>query len=382
MAIDTVCLRSPYIGEDVAKSIENECMLRQGLDLKTGEVLYQITTGSLEGSYDSRISIKVMREEWKAIPKAQPIKVQCKPYLQVEGSVHKALLGHNVQGGPQHFIASCRYMVGLIEDLIGGQPLPNADLWQVRRVDTAEVFLLPSFDLVQEWFRGTNTADYPRRSVTRYGLSGIYAQGSTSVLKFYHKGPEFQKHDRKRLVKFMDSDKIFNLQEVANRTIRVELEIKPRKLEYDFGHSPLVWEVTEKYLNGLLDKEVKRFLKEGAIEMKLVRNAVDVEKRLFSSYKSQLAGTLLGTWFKLSTLGEDYVKKTYTKRTFYRQRKQLVDVGISWKGTDVVLKKESTVLDDFVPIRSDPRCSIVEFPEIEQKLSKYYYPVEHEAKAQ
>jgi len=373
MAIDTIGLRSPYIAEELAKAIENECVRRQGLDLKTGEILYQITTGSLEGSYDSRISIKVMREEWKAVHKAQPIKVECKPYLYVEGSVHKALLGHNVQGGPKSFIPSCRWMVSLVEDLIGGQPLPDADMWEVRRVDTAEVFLLPSFDLVQEWFRGTNTADYPRRSVTRYGLSGIYAQGSTSVLKFYHKGPEFQKHDRRRLVKFMDSEKIFNLQEIANRTIRVELEIKTRKLEYDFGHSPLVREVTEDYLNGLLDKEVQRFLKEGAVEMKLVRNAVDVEKRLFSTYKPQLAGTLLGTWFKLSTLGEDYVKKSMTKPTFYRQRKQLVDAGISWKGTDVVLKKESSELDDFVPIRTDPHCIVLEFPEVQKQLSKFNY---------
>jgi II/X family phage/plasmid replication protein len=370
MALDTVGIRSPYIHEELATKIENECVRRQGLDLKTGEIIYQITTGSLEGSYDHRISIVVRRERWKTVEKAQPIKVECQPYLDIEGSVHKALMGHNIYGGTTQFRVACCWLVHLVEELIG-ESLPNADIWEVYRVDNAEVFQLDSFETVSEWFRGTNTADYPRRSVTRYGLTGIYAQGSTSVLKFYHKGPEFIKHDRKRLSKLLPSEKLFELQELANSLIRVELEIKARKLKYDFGHLPLVREVTEEYLNGLLDAEVKRFLKEGVNTMQLVKNATDVEKRLYESYKPQLAGTLLGTWFKLSTLGEDYVKKSLKKPTFYRQRKQLVDVGVSWKGTDVVLDKKPSLLDDFVPLRSNVRRLVIECPEVEAKLKPF-----------
>jgi II/X family phage/plasmid replication protein len=381
MAIDTVKIRSPYITEELASKIEGECVRKQGLDLKTGEILYEITTGSLEGSYDHRISIIVRRERWtssdhwatKPMKKTRstPVKIECEPYLELEGSVHKALMGHNIYGGTTQFRVACRFLVNLVEELTGGEKLPDSDMWEVHRVDHAEIYLLDSFETISEWFRGTNTANYPRRSVTRFGLTGIYAQGSTSVLKFYHKGPEFIKHDRKRLSKILPSEKMFELQELANSLIRVELETKARKLKYDFGHLPLVREVTEEYLDRLLDAEVKRFLKEGVTTMQLVKNATDVEKRLYSSYKPNLAGILLGTWFKLSTLGEDYVKKSLPKKTFYRHRNQLKEVGISWTGTDVVLEKKPSILDDFVPLKSDPRRLVIECPEVEAKLKPF-----------
>lgn len=378
LALDTLGLRSPFLSEDVATAIENQCILRQGVDLNTGDVIYSITTGSLEGSHDSRISIKVEREIWQASEivdkqgikkKSQPIRVPCEPYIYLEASVHKALVGHNVCGGPQGFIESAHWLIGLVGDLLGVQ-LPDPEIWMVRRIDTAEVFQMPSYEACEEYFRGLNSADYPRRSVTRYGTSGIYAQGSTSTLKFYHKGPEFQKHDRKRLVKILKTEKLFELIDLAHRTIRVEVEIKTRKLENDFGYSPLVREITEEYINRVYDTEVQRFLKEGAKELELVRDAQAVQRRLREVYDDRLAGLLFGTWYQLTTLGEDFVKKSYAKRTFYRQRKQLVDASISWHGTDVILRENhSAVPVGFSPTRSDPRRNVIELPEVRDKLA-------------
>jgi II/X family phage/plasmid replication protein len=365
MALDTITLKSPYLSDEIASVVFNECIARQGLDIKTGELLYQITTGSLIGSYDSKISIKIEHQEYKdgALQETQP-------FLILEASVHKAMLGHNVFGGPEDFQKCCHYLVKLVEELIQVQ-LPVYNNWTAIRIDDSEVYELPSFEAVQEWFKGLNSTDFPRRSVTRYGLSGLYASGSTTTLKFYHKGVEFSKHDRARLKKVFDSDKLFNIQTVANKIIRCECEIKARKLKYDFGHLPLVEEVTNEYIRNVHDVEVRRFLKEGLKMMALVSNAHEVQSRLYNLYKSNLAGVLLGTWYQLTTLGEHTVKNKLPKNTYYRHLRQLKDAAVSWHCTDVILKEYSLIPQGFSPVRSDPRRIIVQNQEIIELYNKY-----------
>lgn len=365
LALDTITLKSPYIELDIADKVQNECVKRQGIDIKTGELLYEITTASLVGSYDNKISVKVENTEY-----VDGRNVPSKPYIVLEASVHKALLGHNVFGGPQDFQLSCDYLIKLVEKLIQVQ-LPDYKLWFLQRCDVAEVYELPSFEAVQEWFRGLNTADYPRRSVTRYGLSGIYAQGSTTTLKFYHKGVEFSKHDKSRLKNVFNDDKLMSLQAYANRIIRCELEIKARKLKYDFGHLPLIGEVTNEYINNVHDVEVRRFLKEGVKMMLLVSNAHEVKARLYEMYTPALAGTLLGSWYQLTTLGEDSAKKSMSKATYYRHIKYLKDAAVSWHCTDVILKKHSLIPEGFSPVRADTRRITLEAPEIFEKFRNY-----------
>ncbi|WP_144675091.1 hypothetical protein [Desulfitobacterium sp. LBE] len=94
--IDTVVIESPPIGYAMEGFIENFCIKSQAIQLKTGELVYSFTNGSLDGSFDSRISIQVKRERWtidhnlfveKGIK--TPKKVKCEPYIRVECSVHK-----------------------------------------------------------------------------------------------------------------------------------------------------------------------------------------------------------------------------------------------------------------------------------------------------
>jgi II/X family phage/plasmid replication protein len=365
LALDTITLKSPYVNEEIANKIKFECVSRQGLQIKTGELLYQITTGQLEGSYDSKISIKVKEEEYTKIGI-----VPSEPYVIIEASVHKAMLGHNVFGGPEDFKKSCSYLIKLVEKLIQIE-LPTYSEWFAERIDVSEVYKLPSFEAVQEWFRGLNASDYPRRDVNRYGLSGIYAKGSTTTLKFYHKGVEFSKHDRSRLKKIFNDDKLNSIQDYANKLIRCECEIKARKLKYDFGHMPTVGDVTNEYINNVHDVEVRRFLKEGVKMMILVSTAQEVNARLREVYSPGLAGVLLGTWYKLTTLGEAAVKKDMALRTYYRQIKQLKDVCVTWHGTDVILLEHSLIPKGFSPVREDSRRLTQEAPEIMELYKEF-----------
>lgn len=395
--LDTVKLRSPYLSDELAAAIERRLVLRRAIDGPTGEVLYELVSGALVGSFDHRVSVTVLREEWvsersskrlnprwqEASPGdrrhlrkwVQPVhtyKQESLPFIELEGSVHKALLGHNVHGGPGDVLAACRWFVADVGRRLGVQ-LPAADGWEVRRADWAEVYDLGTVVGCAEYVRGLNAAEYPRRKVARYADESISAPGTTTAVKVYRKGPEFSAHDGRRFRKAGLWDMAAELQEVASTRLRVEIGVKARKLDEDFGgRAPLVAEVTAEYLRGLYEVEVVRLLREGAGEMRIVRLAHEVEGRLAEVYGERCGGALYATWVRFSTNGEGRTKERMKRATFYLHRKQLQAVGISWHGTDVaLLPRYSAIPADFAPVLSDPRRVGGEDPRVIELLAPY-----------
>jgi II/X family phage/plasmid replication protein len=375
MAIDTIRLRSPFIPESLARDVEHHCIERRATSLASGEVLYQITTGDLRGSWDSRIMVKVRREEWETKTTGKPRLVDCEPYIILECSAHKVMMGHNIYGGPTDFRKTCTEVIDLLEFLLGVQ-LPAAFTWIVQRVDWAEVYRLP-FAAVQEFFEGIYTIQFPRRnkSASKHGSHSLHIPGTTTTVKLYHKGPEFDAHDSKRLKSFFAAyrahtqrnepqalinrwvnRKISALQRLANNRLRAEVGINSEKLDYDFGHRPQVHEVTDDYLKSVHDKEIMRLLKEGKTDMETVRKNKDVSRRLHQVYDSTIGNRLYGFWLQMATHSEEEVKRTMKRSLFYKYRKGLMDAGVSWLGTDVVIvANDSALPKDFRPLRTDPR---------------------------
>jgi II/X family phage/plasmid replication protein len=384
--LDTVKLASPYLVEDVALRIEGQLKLRQAVDLPTGVVDYTFISGQLDGSYDHRISLQVSRERWvNTLVKRErggsykvTELVPCPPFLQAEGSVHKAMLGHNVSGGPCDVRAALRWFVGFIADAVG-QPLPDARYWQVRRLDWAEAFDLGSFAAVEEYIRGLSGAAYPKRKPVRHGSASIMFPGGTTTVKAYHKGPEFAKHDHARLQRSTLAPQGLArcLQEAANSVLRLEVGIKARKLDADHaGIPPLVGQISEMYCTDLYTRETARMLREGQQDMETVRTYDAVQARLFSLYSRRLATGLMGTWVGLSTVGEEQLKRTLGHDTFYRHRRQLAAVSVSWHGTDVALVNRFTHIPaDFSPTLRDPRRLTGEDPTILRLLAPYREPM-------
>ena len=97
MGIDTVKLRSPSLDEMTARFLEEQLILKTGIRLLDNEVLYEITAGELEGSWDSRVSFRVMREDWVNVNGRVGL-VACDPFFLVECSLHKFRHGQNVFG--------------------------------------------------------------------------------------------------------------------------------------------------------------------------------------------------------------------------------------------------------------------------------------------
>ena len=387
MAIDTVKPRSPEIDEGTAQYLERQCVLKQGVDLSSGEILYEITTGSLEGSWDSRISFKVCREDYVIGRNTRPEKVPCKPYIMVECSLHKFFHGQNVFGNPTNFPVLCEMFINLLGEIFTSgdniyetherhRMFAEAKHWEVRRVDWAEMFQLSQAAQV-EFFRALKNSKFPRRAAkeAKYDTA-VHFPGKFTTLRIYGKGAEFKKHDYPRLkfalqayayrqagnkVSGIDYPKIDRrieaLYRLARNRLRAEVQINSDKLHHDFkGRYPLVSEVTDEYLISIYEDQIFKLMREGKSEMETVRTYDRVQARLNILFGSKSANNLFGFWLMMAARGEEVVKQEYSRSRFYANRKSLVDAGVSWNSSDVLVIEQDTALPrDFVPIRNDIR---------------------------
>lgn len=329
----------------------------------TGEIEYEITTGELGGSWDSRISIRPMREEWTREGTRRPQRRPSEPYIVVECSVAKVFNGQNVYGGPPEFRKACTDLVVLLEQLLG-LDLPPASAWVVRRVDVAESYRLP-FIAVQEFFSYIQTIQFPRRRAMKYGDHAVYFPGSTTTIKLYHKGLEFAEHDHARLKRFFTQHRerafpthstaanarwvarrIAALQRLANNRLRVEVEIHADKLDRDFGYAPRVHELTDHYLAALHDRDVTRLFREGQSGMDTVRQYSAVADRLRQTYGEIKGNHLFGIWLILAANGEAFVRNRYSRASFYRHRRELEKAGVSWTRSNVAIAPIRGIAED------------------------------------
>lgn len=389
--LDTCSWESPELTEEQASAIEKFCNKYIGFEVENGGVLYHFTKGNLIASYDSRISIQLKRErlvesynsnECKTrfdeetgrdatyiTGKKTMITISSEPYLIIECSVHKAMLGHNVYGGPNDYHLTTKWIIKLIEDFIGLK-LPDSYQWLARRIDVAQIFDLGSFEAVQTYVGGMNHCAFPRRKLNKYGQESIYFSGAKTTVKAYHKGPEFSRHDRKRLLRFLSPNLVNDLQIKANNLLRIEVEIKSKKLRELFdGELPTVAQISQNLINGIYDREVHKMLREAQDkdDLEIYRTTEAVINRLEALYsdRPRYRRLLYDTWLKLSINGEEKTKELMGRSSFYSYRKALVNARINWLQTDIALNKEySLVPSDFKPVMADIRRIAKEHEEV------------------
>lgn len=385
MAIDTIKLRSPAIDEGTASFLERQCILKQGIDCASGEILYEITSGSLEGSWDARISFKVHRSDWFVV-NGKLVDLLCPPFVVVEASIHKFFYGQNIYGNPVGFRERCRLFVNMIGEMLGGDHtiFHDADKWQVRRVDWAEMFRLTKAAQL-EFFQALKNVKFPRRAVkeAKYHMA-VHFPGKFTTFRIYAKGPEFKAHEHPRIRRALTAKlmaevgkqkqtgiravwdhtatqyierQIKALQRLADNRLRAEVQINADKLHHDFdGRYPLVSEMTDEYLIEVFEREMFKLLREGKSEMETVRTCNEVWARLVAVYGDRQAKSLHSFWVTLAGQGEEVVRLRYQKSAFYANRKRLVEAGVSWLSSDVFIVPQDTALPrDFVPLRADPR---------------------------
>jgi len=368
---DTICIQSPYIDKKTAETIEQFAFKRMGVEVSTGEIVYCITTAELKGTYDSSIRIKVEHEEYRTLidsfGKQITDKKPSEPYVIVECSLNKLVQGHNVYGGSDDF-RQFQLLIKFLETEIHVQ-LPSWYLWTLRRLDYAVVFDLGE-QRVYNYIENLSNGYYSRRKALRFGNTGFYVPGTTTTLKFYAKGKEFKKNDFKRISNFDESyiiekelqGKIINmiqyrktakeLQLIANNLLRVEVEIKPKKIKYDNNEKLLtlgmyVLNENENYFEKVFNDEVGKLIKLVENDVQYYTKYDDVKEILYKQFTGSYASNLLGTWLKFSLVGEESARKDMSRPTFYRHRKDLIDCKCLWNN-NIVEKSDNNIID-FLP---------------------------------
>lgn len=383
--IDTVKVQSPSISEALARDLEHRLDVKSShgaVDFDTGErsVLYELYSGQVRDDRNLHgVNLRIMRTrivkdlDATAIGASRTKTVACKPYLWMEGSVHKAMLGHNVWGGPRELAPSVSWLVLDVSRRLGLE-LPRYDTWDLMRADWAETYDLGSFDHVQEYIRSLNSCRFPRREPQRYGDNSLSFPGRTSAVRIYHKGPEFAGESFRRLSRVFARDELEQLAQMSHRTLRVEVSVKRPKISEYHPLTSKIPHIQTDWIRETHNKEVKKVIREADSDLTIVRDSQVVLRRLGTVYagRGRLVRSLFSTWVQLSALGDNSVKASMKEWSYYDHRRKLLDAGCAWTGSDVrVLDADRLPMSDFVPVSTDLRCSSSEHPEISRLLEEH-----------
>ena len=334
--IDTVKIFA-NIPQSIYDIIRNNSIVKTSYQTSTGEVFYNIINDKLEGSFSSSLSVRV----------GEGIKYRFTNgyYIEIEGSYHKLIKGYNSHNGYYNLVEIANCLISLC-NIAYNIKLPDISHWFLQRVDIAKCFDLDYNYNVCRYINNLSFCNYPRRKLKHFNDESIYLSGSSTTLKIYNKLLEFRKHDLKKLSNY-DFD-VVNFCKTIDGFIRFECEIKKQKLKDIYKSNYIrVRNICYKDLEKIWSLEFMKLLKLFENDIRKVRKKEDVEKRLKSLYKENLANRLYDFYMSIMCDGLKNVKNRTSDRTYYRNLKYLKDANIDLTQTFNIDFEENII--DFDP---------------------------------
>ena len=317
--IDTIKIFT-MIDKCTYDKIFNNSIIKTSYKRSTREIFYEIVNDHLEGSYSSKLSVRVGQGvKYKFIDNY---------YIEIEGSYHKLMKGYNSHDGYYNLYSVCKKLVDMVSDYYE-IVLPSMRHWFLQRVDIAICFDLHTNENVRNYINNLSMCNYPRRNLKFYQDESLYLTGSTTTLKIYNKLLEFRKHDIKKLYK--SNFDIFPYIEKVDGFIRFECEIKKKKLFSIYNTSYVrVRNVNYKELKSIWSDEFMKLLKMFENDMSIVIDKKDIEKRIFTMFKERKAIVLYNFYLSLMVDGIKEVRKRTSKTTYYRNIADLKSANIDF----------------------------------------------------
>lgn len=317
--IDTIKIYA-QITKNIYYKIRESAIYKTSYSRRTGQLFYEIVTGSLEGSYSSSLGVRTdIGSKYGFVDSY---------VVEIEGSYHKLMLGYNSHNGFYN-------LQEIVQDLINavsydfGVPLPPLEEWYLQRVDVAICYDLGDNAEVRRYINNLSLCSYPRRNIKHFQDQSIYSSGSTTTLKIYNKKLEFRKHDMKKM--FNSNFSIENYLKEIDGFVRFECEIKKKKLK-DFYKCDHIFVISVKYedLKEVWSEEFMKLLKYFDSDLELVRKKEDVERRIATYYanKQRKSLTLYNFYLALMIEGKTSLQKKMSSTTFYRNMQILKELHI------------------------------------------------------
>lgn len=335
--IDTIKIYTE-IDKNLHDTIKSMSIVKSSIDNYTNVKQYEVINDHLEGSYDSRLSVRVgcgSKYRFNTLGY----------YLEIEGSYHKFVHGYNSHNGYCDLDFISKNLINTVE-LIYKIKLPNFESWYLQRVDIAICYDLKTQENVKSYINSLSRCNYPRRNVKFFYDESLYLSGTTTTLKIYNKLLEFKKHDIK---KFINSD--FNLIDYINTIngfIRFECEIKKKmllKLKNE-KHIKII-DINYNDLKNIWSDEFMKVLQFIKNDLEIVRGREDVYKRLTDLYKPAKANLLFNFYCSIQLNGLKDVKLKMSSTTYYRNIKDLKQAKIDFSQSYKVEEREIFYFNPF-----------------------------------
>ena len=319
--IDTIKIYAE-IDVNTYNKIKSMSIVKSSIDNMTQQKQYEIINDHLEGSFDSRLSVKV-----DCGAKYQLSNLgYC---IEIEGSYHKIIRGFNSHNGFYDLEFISKSLIQFVE-LSYNIELPEYKNWFIHRVDIAVCYDLKTQGNVINYINSLSRCNYPRRKIKFFNDESLYLSGTTTTLKIYNKLLEFKKHDIK---KFNNTN--FNLLEYLEKIkgfVRFECEIKKKtllKITNSTKHINIM-NVNYEILKSVWSEEFMKLLQFIKKDLDVVRKREDVLKRLNDVYKPAKAHLLFNFYCAIQLNGVTDIKKEYSSTTYYRYTKELKQAKIDF----------------------------------------------------
>lgn len=319
--IDTIKIYTE-IDKNIYDKIKSLSIVKNSIDNSKKVLLYEIINDHLEGSYDSRLSVRVgCGSKYHFTGQGY--------YIEIEGSYHKIVRGYNSHNGYYDLEFVCKSLIQMVE-LSYNIKLPKLEKWYLQRCDIAICYDLENQENVRNYINSLSRCQYPRRNAKFYYDESLYLSGTTTTLKIYNKMLEFRKHDIK---KFNSSE--FNLEKYLDFIkgfIRFECEIKKKMLRNLFGNVSHIKIINVNYenLKEVWCNEFMKLLKLVKNDLKIVRCREEVKERLNILYKPSKANRLYNFYCAIQLNGLIDIKENMSSSTYYRNVEDLKNAKVDF----------------------------------------------------
>lgn len=324
--IDTLKIYTE-IDKETYNKIKSKSIVKSSVNNNTKDILYEITNDHLEGSFDSRLSVRVdCGAKYSFVEKGY--------YIEIEGSYHKLVLGYNSHNGYYDIEFVAENLIRIVE-LEYNLKLPDLENWYLQRCDIAITFDLEKQENVKSYINSLSRCSYPRRNAKFFYDESLYLSGTTTTLKVYNKLLEFKKHDLKKFVntKFNLIDYIKEIEGY----VRFECEIKKKMLKKIFNdekHIKII-NITYEDLKKVWSDEFMKVLQFIKNDLEIVRGRKAVYKRLNEMFKKSRANQLFNFYCSIQLNGLKDIKNNTSSSTYYRNisdlKKAKIDFSQSYK---------------------------------------------------
>ena len=382
--IDSIKIKSPYTSD----AVRNRLGVQKGIRYYCSGESYKEKqndgddggtfrhAGRLKGSYENEMYVQVFEQEDVVHTKMgfggdyTEKDVQCRPFVVIDGSAHKAQMGHNILGGPVTLHEAVKFLVEDLERFLG-LPLPDYRLWTIERLDVSQCFFMGTEENVYTYLKAKEHVHFPQRKAgIVYPENRLKGQPITgrlwgkpngrSSFKVYAKGPEFKLYGFKKYAERYGQECATMMQAWANPMLRFESHLrKPFLLQLTKGEPPTVMNLSMNDIYQKLFSDIEKINRPAHEDSKIVRTREAVHNRLreCESISSGMENTLKGLFARLITETESEIKASYkVKRTFQRHKAALIEAGIAWDGTELAELRDEVISNivNFVPRADSP----------------------------